>query len=328
MPVLSVDELRALCEQVFRAGHFTPEETSACAEEVVDAQSRGRRSHGIAMIPRLLEWKAKAEGQPQVVHDTPVAARIVGNGALGPLVARQAMDLAASKAERSSIGLVGVENRSAFLTAGHNPRRAARRGLVALNSSVAPSNVAVWGGASSIIGTNPLGIGVPAAPEPIVLDLSVSEMSVAQVRAAARAKGALPEGAAVSKEGQPTTDPQEALEGALLTFGAHKGSGLAVMLELLAGPLVGGKAGTALGGMRGMLFLAIDPDVFGIGERFLEGVNAFAAEVRGSVPRPELEEVLLPGDRGERLAAQAAREGVEIDGEAHARLLELANGGA
>jgi LDH2 family malate/lactate/ureidoglycolate dehydrogenase len=323
MPVLLVEELKSLCEEIFRLNGFTDEETEACVGEILEAESHGRATHGVSLIPRILEWKAQASADPEVVHETPVSTRIVGNGALGPLIARDAMDLAIRKAKEALVGLVGVQNPSTFLTAGYNPRRAAVQGVVGINLSVAASNVAVWGGLRSIIGSNPLGVGVPAVDRPIVLDFSISEFSVAAVRRAAAIGDSLPIGAALSDDGQPTVDPEKALEGSLLAFGGRKGSGLGVLMELLSGPLVGAKAGTSVGGGRGMLFAALDPNIFGLGEQFLAAVKTFADEVRRSSPRPGFTEVLLPGDRGDRLATQAARHGIELDERTYAHLQAL-----
>lgn len=325
MTRLTVDELRTLCLAAFRAHDFSEEEAHACTEEVVEAECRGRRAHGTAMIPRLLEWKESA-GEPAIVHETPIAARIEGNGALGPLLARRAMDLAIAKARATTIGIAGVRNVSAFLTAGHQPRRAAQQGLIGIDLSVAACKVAAWGSAVPSIGTNPLGIGIPSEDGPIVIDLAVSALTVAEVRAAQRRGERLPADSAIAPEGTPTSDPALALAGAVLPFGGHKGSALGIAIELLAGPLVGAHAGRTVGSGRGMLFLALDPDVLGVGAGFAAAASAFAAEVRGSSPRPGFAEVLLPGDRGERMWRSSAEDGVELEDATCEHLRELARG--
>jgi LDH2 family malate/lactate/ureidoglycolate dehydrogenase len=323
MPVLLVEELKALCDEIFRSRGFTEDESRACVGEVLEAESRGRETHGLSWIPRILAWKAQARADPEVVHESSIAARILGNGALGPLIARDAMDLAIRKAKQALAGFVGVQNPSTFLTAGYNPRRTAAQGMIGINLSVAASNVAVWGGLRSIIGNNPLGVGLPSVERPIVLDFSIGELSVAAVRRAAADGDSLPTGAALSAAGQPTVDPEQALAGALLASGGRKGSGLGVVLELLSGALVGAKAGTSVGGGRGMVFAALDPNIFGLGEQFVAAVRTFANEVRHSSPRPGFTEVLLPGDRGDRLATQATRHGVELSERTYAQLQAL-----
>jgi LDH2 family malate/lactate/ureidoglycolate dehydrogenase len=323
MPVVPVELLREHCEAIFRLHDFTAEEADACSEEIVEAETRGRRSHGVAMLPRILEWKLQATAEPQITHETPVAAHLDGNGTVGPLLARSAMEMAVSKARAASIGVVGARNPSMFLTAGCNPRRAANQGLIAFNCSVAASKVAVWGGAPAIIGTNPVGLAVPTEDGPVVLDLSIGESSVAEIRRAVRDGEQLPPGVAISPEGLATTDPRAALAGALLPFGEHKGSGLGLMIEMLAGALVGAKTGTTVAGGRGILCVAIDPNIFGLADRFRASVLALANEIHGAPPRAGFAEVLLPGDRGEQLAAHAREHGVELDEQSYAQLREL-----
>lgn len=312
MPTVAVAELESLCRAAFAAHGFEDYESGPCTREVIDAECRGRKSHGIAMVPRLLEAKANA-GEPVRTLETSALVHIDGNGALGPVVAELAMDLAVARAEAGSVGVSGVRNGSVFLTAGYQPRRAAERGLIGIAFSVAAPKLAPWGAAGPLIGTNPIGIAVPGSPDPLLLDMSIGELTVADLRRAARRGQELPPGVAVSAAGSPTTDPELALEGALLPFGGHRGSGLGVMLELLAGPLVGAHAGRLPGAARGALLAAVDPDCFGFGGDFVEAVRDFAEQLRESPPRDGEERVLAPGDRGRERARVANETGLELD---------------
>lgn len=312
MATVSVAELESLCEAAFVAHEFDEAETDVCTREVVEAECRGRKSHGVAMIPRLLTAKAGAES-PARTLETTALAHIDGNGALGPVVSELAMDLAIAKAEAGSAGVVGVRNDAVFLTAGYQPRRAAERGLIALAVSVAAPKLAPWGSASPLIGTDPIGIAVPAEPEPLVLDMAIGELTVADLRRAERRGESLPAGAAIAADGSPTTDPATALEGALLPFGGHRGSGLGVMIELLAGPLVGAHAGPLPGPARGALFLALKPDCFGFGAEFAETGLAFVERLRGSPRRPGAARVLAPGDRAAESARIGRQDGLALE---------------
>jgi L-2-hydroxycarboxylate dehydrogenase (NAD+) len=312
MATVSSGELESLCREVFEAHDFDAAATDACIAEIVDAECRGRRSHGIAMVPRLL--KAKESGGEAVTGlDGPIFARIDGNGAPGPLVAKLAMDAAIAKARETSLGVVGTRNDSSFLTAGWQPRRAAERGLIGVTFSVAAPKLAPWGSAEAMLGSNPLGIAVPADPDPVVLDMSIGELTVADVRRLARAGEKLPGAGGVSVSGAPTDDPAEALEGALLPFGGHRGAGLGMMIELLAGPLVGAHAGPLPGAARGTVFVAVDPDCFGLGAEFARAVSDFLDHLRASTPREGSDGVLAPGDRGRAKAAAARETGLELD---------------
>jgi L-2-hydroxycarboxylate dehydrogenase (NAD+) len=325
MAHVTLENLHARCVAVLTAHGVADADAEICAREVVDAQARGRTAHGVAMIPRLLDWAGRA-GRPVVTHESAVAAHLEGNGVLGPVLAQQAMDLAIARARASSLALVGVRNASAFLTAGFQVRRAAASGVVALVASIAAPKLAPWGGRTPTLGTNPIGLGIPSDDGPVVLDLALGTATVAEVRVAAHAGRLLPEGVALDRDGAPTRDADAALEGALLAFGAHKGAALAIAVELLAGPLVGAHAGSG-GGDRGMLFLAIDPDVFGLGAAFAVAVRGLAEEVRAGPPREGADEVLMPGDRGERRRTHAASVGVAVPDDAWAHLGELAAGG-
>jgi L-2-hydroxycarboxylate dehydrogenase (NAD+) len=321
---IGVPEFRSLCLEAFRANGFTAAEALACADELVDAECRGRRAHGLAMLGRLLEWKSRA-GEPVTTFDSPVSAHIAGNGALGPLLAATAMEMAIAKARDGSVGLVGVRNASAFLTAGYQSRRAAEEGLIGISLSVAASKVAPWGGAEPLIGTNPIGIGIPSDEGPIVVDVAVGQLTVAEVRRAARDGVPLPAGAAIDAGGEPTVDPAIALDGALLPFGGHKGSGIGMVVELLAGAFVGTLVGREKDG-RGMLFVAIDPDALGGGNSLASSAARFATEVRASTPRGGFSEVLMPGDRGNRLRERAEVDGIAVDDQALERLRGLGQG--
>jgi LDH2 family malate/lactate/ureidoglycolate dehydrogenase len=310
----------------FSAHGFDAAATDVCTREVVEAECRGRRSHGIAMVDRLLAAAKPGAAAPVTTLDTPALAHIDGNGAPGPLVSEVAMDLAIAKAEAGTGAAVGVRNDAVFLTAGYQPRRAAERGLIALAVGVAAPKLAPWGSAAALIGTDPVGIAVPAEPEPLVLDMAIGELKPPDLRIAERRGEALPEGAAIDADGMPTTDPLAAQEGALLPFGGRRGSGLGVMIELLAGALVGAHTGPLPGPARGALFVALRPDSFGFGAEFAAAVREFAARIRESPPRAGAERVLAPGDRAAASAATARRVGLELEESALEKLRAAAAG--
>jgi L-2-hydroxycarboxylate dehydrogenase (NAD+) len=222
---------------------------------------------------------------------------------------------------------VAVRNKSPFILAGYTVRRAAERGFVGITWSVAISKVAPWGSIDPIIGTNPLSLGFPADPQPIVLDLATTKIPAAEIRRADRLGLAIPEGVAVAADGRPTSDPAAALEGAMEPFGEHKGSGIGIMIELLGGALVGAKVGRTVSGPRGMVFVAIDAHLFVDAASLRQAVESFSNELRGSRRRPGFDAVLLPGERGEHLKQKALRDGLDIDDSVYEALVDLASGG-
>ena len=322
---ITVDKFSDLCFRIFKNHGFTDDEASVCTEEIVEAHCRGRLSHGATLIPEVLEWKKEQSSPIEVVKDASFYAYIIGNNAMGPLIAKQAMDMAIDKADRHGIGIVGVNNKFPFILAGYNPRRAAIRGFIGINWSVAFSKVAPWGSADPIFGTNPIGIAIPTRESPFVLDMAITKIAAAEIRRAKKLGLTLPADVAISKEGYPTTDPVEALHGAMLTFGGYKGSGLAMAIELLGGPFVGAKAGKSVPGNRGMVFMAIKSDLFVEKDKFLKNVTELIREVKASRTREGFDEILIPGERGDRLLEKSRKEGVEIDDAIYEELIRLAD---
>ncbi len=322
---MSVEEFEDLCRTIFRNHGFTDEEIVVCTEEIVEAQCRGRASHGAAIIPEVVEWKKEIPTGPiEVIRETPISAYVLGNNNMGPVVCKQAMDIAIKKAEATGIAIVGVNNKFPFILTGYNTRRATAKGLIGISWSVAFSKVAPFGSADAILGTNPLSIAIPKQNGSVVLDMAMTKVAAAEIRRCNKLGIPIPEGVAISKEGSPTTDPKEALQGAMLPFGDYKGSGLAIMIELLGGAFVGAKTGRVVPGNRGMVFVALRPDLFVSKEQFFNDVSRFISDIKNSRVRQGFKEVLLPGEKGDRLLEQAKKEGVEIEDKIYTELKQLA----
>ena len=226
-----------------------------------------------------------------------------------------AASLAADKAAAHGFGLVGTRNTSSSSMAlGFFARSVARRGLVALCLAQSPEYVAPHGAAAALFGTNPLAIGIPSVDgsPPLVLDMATSSFSWWGVMEAATAGEALPEGVAQDAAGQPTTDPARVLAGgSLLPAAGPKGSGLGLCIELLAGAMVGAAvADKAAARSWGNLVVAVDPALLGDAAEFKERVAGVLAAVKALPPAVPGRPVLLPGERGDALAASRLERGV------------------
>jgi LDH2 family malate/lactate/ureidoglycolate dehydrogenase len=198
------------------------------------------------------------------------------------VVAALAMNLALRKARESGIAIVGARNRWPWFVAGHQLRRAAEAGFIALTWSAGVSILAPHGGVRPVFGTNPLGVAVPAADGPIVFDTAMTAGPASALRDAKKTGQPLPDGVAVDAHGHPTTDPDEGRKGALLPFGGHRGSGLAMMVELLGGAWVGAKTGKGIAGPRGFVILVAAPDLFGFGDGFAGAAEGLVAEMHAA----------------------------------------------
>jgi L-2-hydroxycarboxylate dehydrogenase (NAD+) len=323
---VTLDNAKQLCVSVFLRHGFSEEDAWATSEEIIEAEGRGRWLHGLEEVPELIAWASQRPAE--LVRDSPCAAHLVGYGTNGPLLARRGMDLAIQKAGEVGIGIVGVKtDHATFCTVGANVRRAARAGFVALSWSAAGSRVAPWGGIDPVLGTNPFGIGLPTGGAPLVLDMGTTEITSREIRRAKAYGYEIPLGVAVDASGTPTTSAREAWEGAMLAFGGHRGSGLAIAIELLGGAFVGAATGRGDGSERGMVFLAMRPDLFVPMDEYLSEATQVMERIAKSRPKAGVENVLLPGQPGDALWARAEREGIDVPDALWSDLQSLAESG-
>jgi L-2-hydroxycarboxylate dehydrogenase (NAD+) len=304
-----------LLDRVFKAHGFTESESSSSIEEVLDAEWLNKKSHGLSIVEEMLSWN-QATGSPDIRHEHTSSAFVEGNGNVGPVVSRIAMDLAIAKAKETGIGIVGARNHTPFLLTSYHPRRAAHQGLIGIAMTVAAAKVVPYGGKKAVFGTNPIAIATPGSNGfGIVADMSSTQIAAAEVRRLARYGGELPPEAALDSDGNLTRDPAAALKGAMLPFGGYKGAAIALIVEMLAGALNGAKVGVSHAGERAMLFMALDPDIFGFGDYFLQSIISLAADIHSAG-----DNVHVPGENYKRLLE---RPSIDVDNQVIQRLREL-----
>jgi L-2-hydroxycarboxylate dehydrogenase (NAD+) len=266
--------------------------------------------------------------RPVVVRETPATVVLDGRSALGVAVALEAVRLAVEKARELGVGCAGVFNSNHFGMAGYYVRRIAREGMVGLAFCNGSPGIAPFGGKRAVLGTNPIAIGAPTRGEPLALDLSVSSIVRGKVLELQRKGEPLPAGVAVRADGTPTTDPTEALDGAFLPYGgdqAYKTFGLALMIDVLCGPLIGaafgdrvtGSANTTEDCTKGDFYVAIDIGAFRDLDAFLDDVGELAAMVKASG-----DAVMLPGEREHQRERDAAGS-LTLDDDMAGRILAL-----
>jgi LDH2 family malate/lactate/ureidoglycolate dehydrogenase len=240
---------------------------------------------------------------------------IDGGANPAPLVSQVATDVVIEKAKARGLGIVGVRN--IFSSNGAQAfyaERMANEGLIGVALARSPASFAPFDSIDPLFGTNPIGFGFPTNGEPLVFDMATSAMTwYGLVLAKARGEK-IPEKIAIDKNGNQTTDPTQAMDGALLPFdGGYKGSGLGMIVEILGGPLVGA-AYAQLEGEWGALFLAIDPNILVDSENFKASCSDLIRKVKGSRKRTGITEIRLPGERALMARNEAERTGfVEVD---------------
>ncbi|MEO1460385.1 MAG: Ldh family oxidoreductase [Pseudomonadota bacterium] len=332
---LSPDALTALIAGILRADGCDAAEAAAVAEHLVEANLSGHDSHGIVRITRYHDWLLKGQihaGRSlKVLLDTGAALQLDGQDGMGQWLARRATDMAMERAEAHGIAILALRRAGHIGRAGSFAEQAVAQGFVSVNFvNVAGSRlVAPFGAFRRCISTAPVAIGVPnPGGGDFILDFATSVAAEGKALVASQGGKPLPAGALIDGEGRLTEDPAvlygetlktavpdpKAGPGALRAMGEHKGSGLALACELLAGALTGN--GTCVNPERGFgngLFSVIVKR-----ERF-DDLGAFAAEVaayvdyvRASPPAAGHEAVLIPGDRERALRAERRRTGLSL----------------
>lgn len=327
-------DLLHFCGAVITALGAPPATANAVADSLVGADVRVVATHGVVRLPsyrrQVEEGEVDLEAQPRILHGHGATALVDGELAFGALTANFAVDLAIERAARNGVGAVAARRCMHFGAAAHYALRAARAGLVGVAATNTPALMAPFGGAEAALGNNPLAVAAPMpnGREPFVLDMAQTVVARARIKLAEMSGEPIPEGWAIDPAGQPTTDPTEALAGALLPFGGYKGYGLALAVEVLTSVLAGaglspelantsmtGRAlpreGAAPGSV-GNLFLVIDPEAFADRAAFEDGLARLADAVLDVRPAAGVEEVLFPGQLEERSAVDARAHGVPI----------------
>ena len=330
--VLPAHVLRAQCATIFIACGSSAQEAETVASNLVMANLSGHDSHGVGMVPRyvdaVLEGGLKPNAQVQTVLDIGSMLTLNGQRGFGQVIGEQAMVLgmARAKAHGSCIMALGESHHLGRI--GHFAEMAVAEGLVSLHFVNVMSRpvVAPWGGTDGRFGTNPCCIGIPlAGREPFILDFATSRVAQGKMRVAHNQGQQVAPGLLIDERGQPTTQPgvvvvpqAGGLFGALMTFGEHKGYGMAVACELLGGALTGGgtwhqptNAKRAV--INSMLTILIDPARLGTQASFASEALAFVDWVQLSPPSQGVDAVQIAGEP-ERLARLCReRDGIEID---------------
>jgi L-2-hydroxycarboxylate dehydrogenase (NAD+) len=325
-PTISVEVLRRSAAAVLRAVAVPPDDADLIAGSLVEADRRGTHSHGVLRLPLYVQAVRSGGIAPDPemrwVREHGATAVLDAEGGFGQVAVARALDKAREIVAAHGTAVVAVYGSSHYGTGAYWTNQLARDGLVALLVSTTGSSVTPFGGAEKLLGTNPLTISFPTGGEPVVLDMATSSGAYGRIVTASKEGQPIPEGWAVDSSGVPTTDADAALAGALLPFGGHKGSGLAILLELLAGPLAGGNMAAETTDMwvdpsvrmgTGHLLWVVDPVGLHGDDAALGRAAGFQRRLREATPAQGVSEVLSPGDVEQR-NAEARAEQVPVPG--------------
>lgn len=296
-----------------------PSDDAAAASEVlVEAEAEGLSSHGLGRLPiyasQLQAGGLNARPEMRLTRSRPGVAVLEADRALGPVAGLRAVATLETMVRDQGVAVVAVRGAGHVGPLSAYVGRLSRHGLIALAFANTPPAIAPWNGKNSVLGTNPIAFAAPAQPEPLMVDLSLSVAARGKILQAARADISIPAGWAVDSQGVPTTDPDAALEGALLPVGGAKGYALAVMAEVLAGVLAGQVLSLELpfpwlepdkAAEPGFFLQALDLAAFGSESGYRQRMQTMAEAVRSAGGR-------LPGERRQENRRQSGADGIEI----------------
>lgn len=327
---ISVEELKDLTRRAVLNYGYRDQEVETITDVMLYAQMRDNNQGVVKLIDKGIPRDPKA-GEIVVEKETTISARINGNKNHAMIVVNKAVDIVGEKARAHGFAIAGTFNTNTSSGAiGYYTSRLAGQGLIGFAFSRSPERVAVYGSFEPVFGTNPLSIAVPTEEDPIVLDMSTAATSYFGLVEAVTAGRDIPADFAYNAQGVPTTDPQEAIAGAIRSFDrSYKGSGLAMIGEILAGPLVGA-AFCGLGdskGNWGHLVFAIDPELLMDPQEFTKNVTALVRKVKSTKKLPGVEEIFAPGEKESRLAREREKIGlIDVEDNLLAALRQKAAG--
>ena len=340
MSKIMLQDLIDFCAEVLVKEGMSPEDAKITAEVLAVTEAYGTQSHGTKNLKGYIE-KSHAGGVdlkaiPEVVTEGPAFACIDAKNSIGMVSSYKAMDLACKKASEAGIALVTVRNGCHYGSAGYYTNMAARRGLIGLAMSNVDPNMTAPGAKGMVIGNNPIAYAAPAQSLPSVfLDIAMSNVASLKVIQARKDGQQIPSTWIVDKDGLPTTDPSHyPEEGAMQPFAAHKGYGLAILVDLLTGILSGGAtspSGEIVSWCFEMekknnvshTFIAIDPALFGQGD--ISGrVEDMSKTLREAPKALNANRIYTPGEMEWEKYLAAEKGGLDLPAATEASLKALA----
>lgn len=327
--IVSHEDLREIVKYILVTAGTPEPEARAVTDHLVEANLKGHDSHGVGMLPayiRNIKMGHLIPGQhaEQVSRQGSVIV-VDGKFGFGQIVGPEAMDMGIEVATKNGVAAIALKNAHHLGRIGAHAEYVASRGFISIhhvNVVGHPPQVAPFGGTVPRLGTNPFCCAIPVTNDhPVVLDMATSAIAAGKVRVAINSGELVPEGCLIDHEGMPTRNPRVVADdppGAQIHFGKHKGFGLALIYEILAGALVGAwsaQPGNAREGtiVNHMLTFILDPEVIGDRQSFENEIHALIGYIKDTPTAKGVDEILIPGEP-ERISRTArVADGIPVD---------------
>ncbi|MBT1686057.1 Ldh family oxidoreductase [Dawidia soli] len=338
-PVYTYRQLQDFTLRIFEKIGCPPAEATLATEVLLNADLRGIDSHGIARLSGYVRlWEARrvnATPAVRIVHESPSTAVVDGDSGLGLVVAPRAMEIAIAKAKVAGTGWVAVKNSNHFGIAGHHAMMALEHDMIGIAMTNASPLVAPTFSIERLLGTNPIAVAIPAGSQPpFVADFATTTAANGKLEILQRKAQQAPIGWIQTKDGKPSTDPNEAKNGGALIplgsdreHGSHKGYCLGAWVDIFSAVLSGANYGPwvppfvaflsppadPVGDGIGHFFGAMRVDAFRPAAEFKSHMDNWITRFRAAKPVEGQERVLIPGDPEREMSAQRMQTGIPVN---------------
>lgn len=301
-------ELRSLVKNKLTDAGLNEVDAGIVSDVLVHADLRGVRSHGVIRtehyVTRLGAGSLNKNPRLAFTRVRPGAGLLDGDDGMGHSACLEAMARACGLAKEAGIAMVGVYNGSHCGALSYFVIHAVTKGMIGIGITHTDKCVAPFGGSQAFFGTNPIAFGFPTRNyDPVILDMATSNTAFGKILHAKEQNTSIPDDWGIDKDGRPTTDPHQVA--ALTPFGAHKGYGIALVIDVLTGVLMGAEYGPHITAMYGdydkprklaSTMIAIDPETYAGFDHFIDKMDAMVDDLHAQPPAPGFEQVLVPGE--------------------------------
>lgn len=332
---IKISEAKKLSNEILAKLGFAKEEIPYCTDLFIEGELVGKKSHGLIRLTKLnvmIEDGRVSVNKDKlsIVKETQVSILIDGKGKTGFYVVPKTLEMAMRKMKKNKLGMfsAGVTNTSPTSgMVGYYARKAAEEDLIFIGFNNSVQFVIPHGATKRFFGTNPITVGIPNTTQiPVIWDTSSSKISVGDLLVAKQEGKEIPGDVARGEDGKLTTDPNDAYLGGILPFAGPKGSGMAFIVELLAGALTGSSITAENKWKWGSFFILIDPTLFRPIDEFKKEVQSQIDELK-TLPKAEgIEEIYYPGERSQTIREQHLKVGeFDMSDELYKELMQLKN---
>jgi LDH2 family malate/lactate/ureidoglycolate dehydrogenase len=334
----TLNQLSTFGQEVFRQAGLNQANATIATDALVAADSWGIHTHGLknlgGYVKRLNAGGINPLGQARVTAEGPAWVRVDGDASLGMIGSVFAMRQAIRKAKSSGIGFAGLRNSCHFGAAGYYASLASDEGMIGIAMCNDTPTVTVPGARGAVMGSNPIAYAAPAGEQSVLFDIATSTVAGGKVFAAAAAGESIPEGWIVDEQGQPISDPSAFPTKATLTpMAAHKGYGLAFLVEILSGVLTGAAMTSNVLSYayddpskptnHGAAFVVIQIEAMMERHEFESRLQSLIDEIKNAPKVAGVQHILIPGEREQKYKSKALEEGVNLPDDVWAKLVEV-----